>query len=298
MIGIVYGAIVAAGQTDMKRFITYTSIAHFGFICMGIFAFTTQAISGAVLYMVNHGIATALIFLIAGFLTARGGSRLMSDYGGVWKVAPIMGGLFLIGSMATIAVPGTNSFVSEFMVLIGTFTRFPVWSIIATTGIVLAAVYMLWMFQKVFTGPVRGSAVIDSGSADDHGAPLEIQPSGAGDSEPGGAEPQRSAVAVATHHDELLAGHEAVPVRLKFGDLKPREIAVLAPLVVLVFFLGIYPKPVLDVINPTAVQTVSDSGDSDPAPSLGLGCTTQISKSGDPKGAYASTITLKYGESC
>ena len=103
VIGIVYGAIVAAGQTDLKRFVTYTSIAHFGFIALGVFAFTTQSIAGAAFYMVNHGIATGLLFIVVGMLTTRGGSKLIGDYGGVWKVAPLLGGTFLIASLATIA---------------------------------------------------------------------------------------------------------------------------------------------------------------------------------------------------
>ena len=253
VIGILYGAIVAAGQTDMKRFVTYTSISHFGFICLGVFAFTSQAASGAVLYMVNHGIATALVFLLVGFLTTRGGSRNIADYGGVWKVAPILGGLFLIGSLATIAVPGTNSFVSEFLVLLGTFTRHPAWAIIATTGIVLAAVYMLWVFQRVMTGPVRGAAVVE--------VDTDPEPS-VGPAETGSA----SGVAV------LEAPHRvAASVRRRFGDLHAREIGVLTPLVVLILLLGVYPQPVLEVINPTAVQTVMSSGHTDPAPTVSEG---------------------------
>ena len=160
VIGIVYGAIVAAGQSDLKRFVTFTSIAHFGFIALGVFAFTTQSIAGAALYMVNHGLATGLLFIVVGMLTARGGSKLVGDYGGVWKVAPILGGVFLIASLATVALPGTNSFISEFLVLIGTFSRYPAWATIATVGIVLAAVYMLWIFQRTMTGPVRGVGVL------------------------------------------------------------------------------------------------------------------------------------------
>ena len=148
VLGIVYGAIVAAGQSDLKRFVTFTSIAHFGFIALGVFAFTTQSIAGAAFYMVNHGIATGLLFIVVGMLTTRGGSKLIGDYGGVWKVAPMLGGMFLIASLATIAMPGTNSFISEFLVLIGTFTRYPAWAVVATFGIVLAAVYMLWIFQR------------------------------------------------------------------------------------------------------------------------------------------------------
>ncbi len=250
VVGIVYGSIVAAGQQDLKRFVTFTSIAHFGFIALGIFAFTTQSISGAVLYMVNHGLATGLLFLVVGMLTARGGSRLISDYGGVWKVAPILGGIFLIASLATIAMPGTNSFISEFLVLIGTFSRHTAWAVIATVGIVLAAVYMLWIFQRTMTGPVRGAAVVD----DDGGDPVPV-PVGAptGDDDAHGG----AGAAVAAH------GHQRTPVRARFGDLKAREIAVLTPLVVLIIGLGIYPKPVLDVINPTSVQTMIDAGYTD-----------------------------------
>ncbi len=160
VIGIIYGAIVAAGQTDLKRFVTYTSIAHFGFIAMGVFAFTTQAISGAVLYMVNHGVATALLFLVVGMLTARGGSRLVGDYGGVWKVAPLLGGFLMIGALATIAMPGTNSFVSEFLVLLGSYPTRPVYTIVATVGIIFAALYVLWVYQRVMQGPVGGDALV------------------------------------------------------------------------------------------------------------------------------------------
>ncbi|MDQ2737273.1 MAG: NADH-quinone oxidoreductase subunit M, partial [Actinomycetota bacterium] len=224
VVGIIYGAIVAAGQTDLKRFVTYTSIAHFGFIALGVFAFTTQAVSGAVLYMVNHGNATALLFLLVGFLTTRGGSRLIGDYGGVWKVAPILGGLMLIASLAAIAVPGTNSFVSEFLVLIGTFNRHPAWSIIATTGIVLAAVYMLWVFQRMMTGPIRGAGVLDVG-------PDEVPPTS----------PERTGSVTHDEYAGRVATLIATPVRRRFGDLHAREIAVLTPLVVLVLFLGVYP---------------------------------------------------------
>ncbi|WP_353651395.1 NADH-quinone oxidoreductase subunit M [Nakamurella sp. A5-74] len=259
VIGILYGAIVAAGQTDIKRFVTYTSIAHFGFIAMGCFVFTTQAVSGAVLYMVNHGLATGLLFLLVGMLTARGGSRQLADYGGVWKVAPIMGGLFLIGSLATIAVPGTNSFISEFLVLIGSFRTQPVWAVLATIGIVLAAVYMLWIFQRVFTGPVRGSAVLGIPAASDiaGGGAVPAMQTSQRASAP--SDPRRVAVAE-PHTDAHTEAHAAPQPKALWGDLSKREIAVLTPLVVLIVFLGVYPKPVLEVIDPVAARTVVDSG--------------------------------------
>jgi len=281
VVGIIYGAIVAAGQTDLKRFVTYTSIAHFGFIALGVFAFTTQAISGAVLYMVNHGLATALLFLVVGMLTARGGSRNIADYGGVSKVAPLLSGFLLIGALATIAMPGTNSFVSEFLVLIGAFARHPVWAIIATTGIVFAAVYMLWIFQRTMTGPVRGAAVLLPPVSEvgpvgpEQGTKMVSAGVGSSPAVPGHhSEGQGARAAVAVHTAEGAIGgpvpadeHQvATPLRVRFGDLNRRELVVLTPLVVLVIFLGLYPKPVLDVINPTAERTVAASCHSDPRP--------------------------------
>ena len=218
--------------------------------------------------MVNHGLATALLFLVIGMLTARGGSRNIRDYGGVGKVAPLLGGFLLIGAMATIAMPGTNSFVSEFMVLIGTFSRYPAWSIVATTGIVSAAVYMLWIYQRTMTGPIRGDAVlgpVDSSTLGGTSGSHRYDPAG--------------------HRHETTALATAVPVqsgvRIRFGDLNKREIAVLTPLVVLIIFLGLYPRPVLDVINPTASRTVGESCHSDP----------QAAVRPLQSSAYSSTLT-------
>nr|WP_308198530.1 NADH-quinone oxidoreductase subunit M [Rhodococcus sp. ARC_M5] len=155
VIGIVYGAILAIGQTDMMRLIAYTSISHFGFIILGIFAMTGQSQAGATLYMVNHGISTAALFLIAGFLVSRRGSRQIADYGGVQKVAPVLAGTFLISGLATLSLPGLAPFVSEFLVLIGTFGRYGVAAIVAAGALVLSAIYILWLYQRVMTGPVR-----------------------------------------------------------------------------------------------------------------------------------------------
>ncbi|WP_415974568.1 NADH-quinone oxidoreductase subunit M [Rhodococcus sp. 077-4] len=155
VIGIVYGAVLAIGQTDMMRLIAYTSISHFGFIVLGIFAMTGQSQTGATLYMVNHGISTAALFLIAGFLVSRRGSRVIADYGGVQKVAPVLAGTFLVSGLATLSLPGLAPFISEFLVLIGTFGRYGVAAIVATGALVLSAVYILWLYQRVMTGPVR-----------------------------------------------------------------------------------------------------------------------------------------------
>ncbi|MER7755621.1 NADH-quinone oxidoreductase subunit M [Kitasatospora sp. NPDC097643] len=211
LIGIVYGALLAVGQKDIKRLVAYASISHFGFIIMGIFALTSQGQSGATLYMVNHGISTAAWMLVAGFLISRRGSRLIADYGGVQKVAPVLAGTFLIGGLATLSLPGLAPFVSEFLVLVGTFTRYPAIGIIATFGIVLAALYALLLYQRTMTGPVK-------------------------------------------------AGVGGMP------DLKARELAVVAPLVALTILLGVYPKPLTDLVNPSVNATLSQIHETDPAP--------------------------------
>jgi NADH-quinone oxidoreductase subunit M len=155
VIGIIYGAIVAIGQTDVMRLISYTSISHFGFIILGIFVMTSQGQSGSTLYMVNHGISTAALFLVAGFLVSRKGSRAIADYGGIQKVAPVLAGTFLIAGLATLSLPGLAPFISEFLVLIGTFTRYPAFAVFAASALVLSAIYILWAYQRMMTGPVK-----------------------------------------------------------------------------------------------------------------------------------------------
>ena len=211
VISIIYGAIVAIGQTSMKRLIGYTSISHFGFIVLGIFALTSQGQSGATLYMVNHGFATGALFLLAGFLIVRRGSDRIADYGGVQKVAPVLAGLFLVSGLAGLSMPGLSTFVSEFLVLVGTFSRYKVAGSFAVAGIVLAAIYILWMYQRTMNGPTADS--------------------------------------VAT-----------------MPDLRPRELLAVVPLIALIIAMGVYPKPVLDVINPAVKATMSQVGSVDPVP--------------------------------
>ncbi|GIJ08280.1 NADH-quinone oxidoreductase subunit M [Micromonospora andamanensis] len=155
VIGIIYAALLAVGQNDLKRLVSYTSIAHFGFIGVGIFAFTTQAGTGAVLYMVNHGLATGLLFLVVGMLIARRGSALVSDFGGAGKLVPVLAGVLFFAGLASLALPGTAPFVSEFLVLIGTFTVNKPVAVIATLGIILAAAYVLWMVQRTTQGTLN-----------------------------------------------------------------------------------------------------------------------------------------------
>jgi NADH-quinone oxidoreductase subunit M len=153
VISIVYGAFMAIGQKDIKGLIAFTSISHFGFITMGIFAMTSQGMSGANLYMVNHGFSTAALFLVAGWMMARRKSSTISDFGGLQRVTPVMAWSFFIAGMSGLALPGLSSFVSEFLVLVGTYTRYPVAAVIGTLGIVLAALYILIPIQKTLHGP-------------------------------------------------------------------------------------------------------------------------------------------------
>ena len=152
VISIFYGALLAIGQTDLMRLIAFTSISHFGFIVMGIFAMTTQGISGSAFYMVNHGFSTGALFLVAGFLVSRRGSKRIADFGGVNKVAPVMTGVFLLAGLSSLALPGMSSFVSEFLVLVGTFSVYQTAAVISTFGIVFAAIYILWLYQRMMTG--------------------------------------------------------------------------------------------------------------------------------------------------
>ncbi|MHB8341351.1 MAG: NADH-quinone oxidoreductase subunit M [Mycobacteriales bacterium] len=158
IIGILYGALVAMAQRDLKRLVSYTSVAHFGFIAMGVFAFTSQGGSGAVLYMVNHGLSTGALFLVVGFLVARRQTRDIGEFGGVAKVTPLLAGAFLLTGLSSLALPGLNSFVSEFLVLVGTFTRYRLAAILATLGIVLSALYILLTYKRTMQGPITKEA--------------------------------------------------------------------------------------------------------------------------------------------
>jgi NADH-quinone oxidoreductase subunit M len=237
VVGVLYAALLAMGQSDMKRLVSYTSISHFGFIALGIFAFTTEAGTGAVLYMVNHGISTALLFIVVGMLIARGGSRQVGDYGGVARFAPLLAGSLLVAGLATLSLPGTNSFVSEFLTLIGAYPVRPVYTIIATVGIILAALYVLLMYQRTMHGPPRGVLLE---------APAAEVP-----------EPVPSGGATAT-----LTEHAAPPAtaRLRIRDLDRRELAVVTPLIALIIATGVYPQPLIDLIRPAVSATMSDIG--------------------------------------
>ncbi|MCE3277224.1 MAG: NADH-quinone oxidoreductase subunit [Propionibacteriaceae bacterium] len=211
-ISILYGAILAIGSRDIMRFIAYTSISHFGFIVLGIFAFTSQSLTGSSLYMLNHGLATAALFVMAGYLIKRRGSRDMNAYRGVDQVAPVLAGLLLFAGLNTLSLPGLGSFVSEFMVLAGTFGRHPAYAVVSTLAIVLAALYILIMYQRTMTGP---------------------------------------------------ASEE---VKEKITELNGRERLAMAPLVLLILLLGVFPKPMLSIIEPSTQATMQHVGVTDPEP--------------------------------
>lgn len=155
VVSIVYGGLVAIGQSDLMRLVAFTSVSHFGFIVLGIFAFTQTALTGSGLYMLAHGLSTAALFLVGGMLTARGRTQEIAAYGGLQRVVPVLAGSFLVAGLATAALPGLSGFVPEFLVLVGSYARAPWMGIAAAAGVMIAAVYVLIAYQRIFTGPVR-----------------------------------------------------------------------------------------------------------------------------------------------
>ncbi|MEA2058399.1 MAG: NADH-quinone oxidoreductase subunit M, partial [Actinomycetota bacterium] len=210
VIGIVYGAVVAIVQPDVKRLVAYSSVSHMGFVILGIFALTVQGLEGAVFVMISHGLITGALFLLIGMIYERRHTRLIADYGGLAKVMPIYAGFFLFMAFASIGLPALSGFIGEFTVLIGSYLTWPVLAIIAASGVILAAIYMLWAYERMFTGPVTN------------------------------------------------------PRNEGLRDLGFREVAIIAPLIVIVIAIGIYPKPVLDRIEPAVnviLERIEDTTD-------------------------------------
>ncbi len=191
IVGIIYGALVALVQEDLKKLVAYSSVSHLGFIILGIFVFNIQGMEGAILQMINHGLSTGALFLIVGMLYERRHTRLIADYGGVTKRMPILAIFFLVMTLSSIGLPGLNGFVGEFLVLVGTFKANKMYAVIAATGVILSACYMLWMFQRVMFNKMTN------------------------------------------------------PENEKLKDMNKREWVLLLPITILVFWIGIYPKPII-----------------------------------------------------
>lgn len=204
VIGIIYAALVAMVQEDVKKLVAYSSVAHLGFVMLGVFAFNTEGITGGMLQMINHGISTGALFLIVGFIYERRHTRLITDFGGLSKQMPIFATIFMIVTFSSVGLPGTNGFVGEFLILLGAFeSQLRWWTIVATSGVILSAVYMLWVFQRVMFGELDN------------------------------------------------------PKNQKLLDLNAREITIMVPLIVMIFFMGLYPKPFIDKMDPAIKKLVA-----------------------------------------
>ncbi|MBI5575880.1 MAG: NADH-quinone oxidoreductase subunit M [Deltaproteobacteria bacterium] len=203
VVGIIYGALVAMVQKDMKKLVAYSSVSHLGFVMLGLFAFNIQGIEGAILQMINHGVSTGALFLIVGIIYERRHTRLIEEFGGLSKVLPLYAAVFMVVTLSSIGLPGTNGFVGEFLIMVGAFKTARWYVVFAATGVILSAVYMLWMFQRVMYGKITNEK------------------------------------------------------NLRLPDLKPREIAYMLPLIVMIFWIGIYPRTFLRKMDASVSAVVT-----------------------------------------
>jgi NADH-quinone oxidoreductase subunit M len=203
VIGIVYGALVSMVQPDIKKLVAYSSVSHLGFVMLGLFAWNLQGIEGGILQMINHGVSTGALFLIVGIVYERRHTRLISEFGGLSKVVPLFAATFMVVTLSSIGLPGTNGFVGEFLILLGAFRTHMWLTVVAASGVILAAVYMLWMFQRVMFGKVTNEE------------------------------------------------------NLHLKDMNGREIAYMLPLLLFVFWIGVYPQPFLRRMDATVHAFVS-----------------------------------------
>ncbi len=211
VVGIIYGAAVSYAQPDIKKLVAFSSVSHLGFVMLGLFALNTQGMQGAILQMVNHGLSTGALFLLVGMIYEQTHTRDFKVYGGLWKVTPIFGTIFLVVALSSMGLPGLNGFVGEFTILLGSFGSAalnPWFAGIAVLGVILAAVYILYLFQKIFMGP-QGEVVEETAS---HGHGIR--------------------------------------------DLNWREIATIAPILILILWIGLYPKPFFALMAPAVNQLV------------------------------------------
>ena len=202
IVGIVYGAVVAMVQPDLKKLVAYSSVSHMGFCMLGLMALNAQGFAGSMMTMLNHGVSTGALFLLVGVVYERRHTRAIADFGGLWKAVPAFSAIFLVVTLSSIGLPGTNGFVGEFLVLLGAFRTKFAWAAVGATGVILSACYMLWMFQRVVFGPI-------------------------------------------THEENQ-----------RLGDLTLRERLVFAPLILLIFWMGVMPQPFLDRMQPALDRTL------------------------------------------
>jgi NADH-quinone oxidoreductase subunit M len=206
VIGIIYGALVAMMQPDLKRLIAYSSVSHLGFVMLGIFALNPEGIDGAIYQMLNHGVSTGGLFLLVGMLYMRRHTREISEFGGLWHRVPVYAAIFMVVMLSSIGLPGLNGFVGEFLIMLGSFLRLRIATAFAVLGVILGALYMLWTYERVMFGPITKAV------------------------------------------NETLS------------DLTPREISVMVPIIALMLFMGLFPRPLISRIEPSVTAMLSHVG--------------------------------------